>query len=194
MSRLSTGTRDIDAMDHREFEYFIADLWRRKGYEAHPTSASGDGGVDIVAENEAERLAIEAKWRTDGKLGPEYARRIAGVAERSGFDRGLVVTNVGFTDAAYREANDMNVQLVDGEKIRALDEQTHRASPSSSDVNEGRSKIGAIGNTAANAIVAVLEDPDKLVNVVRILIILFVMYVIVDGFGQVIGINLPGGL
>ena len=35
-------------MDPREFEYFVADVFRSLGYKVQVTSGSNDGGKDII--------------------------------------------------------------------------------------------------------------------------------------------------
>lgn len=34
----------------------------------------------------------------------------------------------------------------------------------------------------------------RLIEWTRVLLVLFIMYIVIDGFGQVIGFNLPGGV
>ena len=48
-------------MNPRDFEHFVAELFRMKGYEVDVTSASSDGGVDAIATRGDEKLAIQAK-------------------------------------------------------------------------------------------------------------------------------------
>lgn len=180
---------DIDRMDDREFEYFVADLWRRQGYDAQTTQRSGDGGVDIVADDGEERLAIEAKWRSYGTIGPDYVRQIAGVANRAGYDRGIVVTNQDFSDAAYREANQMSVKLVSGEQVRQIDERTSRNSYTQGS-GSGRGLLSVVGSS----LLYILEEPERLIDVLRLLFILFIGYLLIDAFGRVLGFNLPGGV
>lgn len=188
---------DIDAMSHREFEYFIADLWRRQGYNAHLTQQSGDGGADVIADNDSERVAIEAKWRSGGTIGPSTVRQIGGVATREGFDRGVVVTNRDFSDAAYREANQMGVKLINGDQLRELDQRNRRDTSGSKAASNKDGVMGAIGlvfwSLVAGALY-IVEDPQRLVNIIVALMLIVVGYIVLDGMLQVIGINLPGGV
>ncbi len=41
---------DVDLMSGLEFEQFVAELFERKGYKAEVTKASGDQGIDVIAE------------------------------------------------------------------------------------------------------------------------------------------------
>lgn len=187
---------DIDTMGHREFEYFVADLWRRQGYDAHPTQQSGDGGADVIADAGSERLAIEAKWRSGGTIGPSPVRQIGGVATQEGFDRGVVVTNRDFSEAAYREANQMDVKLINGDQLRELDQRNRRRSSGSKvtrDQDEDTGVIGVVFWSLLSAVLYIVEDPQRLVNIIVALLLIVVGYIVLDGFLQVVGIDLPGG-
>lgn len=185
---------DIDAMGHREFEYFVADLWRRQGYDAHPTQQSGDGGADVIADDGSERLAIEAKWRSRGTISPATVRQIGGVATREGFDRGVVVTNQDFSDAAYREANQMDVKLINGDQLRELDQRNRReTSKVTSQKDEDMGVPGLVLWSLVAAALYIVEDPQRLVNIIVALLLIVVGYIVLDGVLQVVGIDLPGG-
>lgn len=41
----------LQKIEWRDFEHFIADLWREEGWEARVTPPSGDGGIDVIATN-----------------------------------------------------------------------------------------------------------------------------------------------
>lgn len=44
-----------------EFEQFVCDHYRQEGYRTQVTSATGDYGVDVFAEKENEKIAVQAK-------------------------------------------------------------------------------------------------------------------------------------
>lgn len=48
-------------MNPRDFEHYLADHFRMKGYQVGVTTASNDGGVDVIAAKGEEKLAIQAK-------------------------------------------------------------------------------------------------------------------------------------
>ena len=51
---------DVDMMDGQEFEYYCADLLKSQGFlEVEVTRASGDYGVDILAEKDGVTYAIQ---------------------------------------------------------------------------------------------------------------------------------------
>ena len=53
--RRRTYGRDFDLMDGHEFEYYCADLLRKRGFqEVEVTKGSGDYGIDILAERDGD--------------------------------------------------------------------------------------------------------------------------------------------
>ena len=48
-------------MTPREFEQFVAQHYREKGYDVETTPYSGDYGVDVIAQKGEERIAIQVK-------------------------------------------------------------------------------------------------------------------------------------
>ena len=52
----------VDAMEGHEFEHFIAALMHKLGYQnLEVTRGSGDQGVDVLAEKEGVRYAVQCK-------------------------------------------------------------------------------------------------------------------------------------
>ena len=47
-------------MSGLEFERFMADLFRQKGYGVEETKASGDQGVDLLLDIEGKRVAVHS--------------------------------------------------------------------------------------------------------------------------------------
>ena len=55
-------TLHMDEMEGHDFEYFCADLLRKKGFlDVEVTKGSGDYGVDILAEKDGVTYAVQCK-------------------------------------------------------------------------------------------------------------------------------------
>lgn len=53
---------DIDLMEGHDFEYYCAELLKRRGFQdVEVTKGSGDYGIDILAEKEGVTYAIQCK-------------------------------------------------------------------------------------------------------------------------------------
>lgn len=103
------------AFDPLAFESLVADLWAAMGYRTEETGAGPDGGIDVIAATETERVAVQVKRYLSGPVtGPE-TQQLAGQTARSEFDRAVLVTSSGFTGPAERFADDATgVELIDG--------------------------------------------------------------------------------
>jgi len=110
-------------MDGIEFEHFVADLFNKMGYTATVTKASGDQGIDVIAEKEDRKLGIQAKCYSSAVTNKAIQEVVAGLSHYK-LDKGIVVTNNYFTDSARELAMSNNIILWDRtmlkEKIAGL--------------------------------------------------------------------------
>ena len=104
---------EMDLMEGHDFEYFCADLLRKKGFiEVEVTKGSGDYGIDILAEKEGVTYAIQCKCYT-APIGVKAIQEA--YAGRDYYDRmvGAVMTNQYFTTPAVEAAKKLKILLWD---------------------------------------------------------------------------------
>jgi len=104
---------EMDLMEGHEFEFFCADLLRKKGFiEVEVTKGSGDYGIDILAEKEGVTYAIQCKCYT-APIGVKAIQEA--YAGRDYYDRmvGAVMTNQYFTTPAVEAAKKLKILLWD---------------------------------------------------------------------------------
>ena len=104
---------EMDLMEGHEFEFFCADLLRKKGFiEVEVTKGSGDYGVDILAEKEGVTYAIQCKCY-GAPIGVKAIQEA--YAGRDYYDRmvGAVMTNQYFTAPAVEAAKKLKILLWD---------------------------------------------------------------------------------
>lgn len=113
---------DIDQMDGHAFEEFTARLLAGIGYQnVVVTKASGDYGVDVVAEKDGVRWAFQCK-RYNGSLGLKPIQEVYAGAKKYGAAKAVVVTNSSFTKNAQQLARGIGVELWDrGRLISAME-------------------------------------------------------------------------
>ena len=102
-----------DEMEGHEFEYFCAELLEKRGFvEVEVTKASGDYGVDILAEKEGITFAIQCKCH-NSPIGVKAIQEA--YAGRDYYDRmvGAVMTNQYFTASAVKAAKKLKILLWD---------------------------------------------------------------------------------
>jgi len=114
----------LHTMDPFQFEYLVADLLQKIGYEdINVTKKSGDKGIDIVANLSiggitSVKTVIQVKrYAPLNKINGAVITQLRGSAEVG--QRGLVITTSDFTKDGVDEAqapNKMPVSLVNGEK------------------------------------------------------------------------------
>lgn len=111
--RKSRRSGVIDEMEGHDFEYFCAGLLEKRGFlDVEVTRASGDYGVDILAEKDGITYAIQCK-RYTAPVGVEAIQQI--YAGRDYYDRmvGAVMTNQYFTASAVEAARKLKILLWD---------------------------------------------------------------------------------
>lgn len=104
---------EMDLMEGHEFEYFCADLLRKKGFiEVEVTKGSGDYGIDILAEKEGVTYAVQCKCY-GAPIGVKAIQEA--YAGRDYYDRmvGAVMTNQYFTAPAVEAAKKLKILLWD---------------------------------------------------------------------------------
>lgn len=112
---------DVDLMSGIEFENFIADLFNKMGYKTQVTKASGDQGIDVIAEKDDYKIAVQAKCY-QGVVGNHAIMEAVGGMKFYNANKCMVITNSTFTKSAIDLADINDVELWD----RAMLEQKMR--------------------------------------------------------------------
>jgi HJR/Mrr/RecB family endonuclease len=103
---------DVDLMSGVEFEEFISYLFKKKGYTANLTPASGDQGIDLVAVKNGLRIGIQTKCYSNSVSNKAIQEVVAGVAHYK-LSKAIVITNNYFTKSAIELALSNDVVLWD---------------------------------------------------------------------------------
>lgn len=114
---------DMDLMEGCEFELYCAELLKSCGFqEVELTRASGDYGVDILAEKDGVTYAIQCK-RYQGPVGVKAVQEV--YAGRDYYDRmvGAVLTNQYFTQPAVEAAAKLKILLWDRGYLESMLEE-----------------------------------------------------------------------
>lgn len=118
----------IHEMDPFQFEFLVAELLRKIGYEnVEVTKRSGDKGIDVIGNLTVGGLTnvktvIQVKrYKKGNNISGKYITQLRGSAEVD--QRGLIITTSDFTKDAMNESkaiNKMPVALVNGNKLIEL--------------------------------------------------------------------------
>ena len=100
--------RQIENMSHREFEYFVADIFKKLGFSVKVTQATRDGGADIIATKSYPfpyTLLVECKhWGPKHKVDVSVVRSVYGVQVANQVNQSVIVTSSEFTRDARKFA------------------------------------------------------------------------------------------
>jgi restriction system protein len=130
-SRIEEWTRDyiIQTLMHElsghEFEHFVAELLQAMGYKTRVTTASGDGGIDVVAHKdplglEPPIIKVQCK-RTLATQGGPNVQQLTGALAPGGNELGLFVTLGAFSaDARHIERTRQDLRLLSGPDLVEL--------------------------------------------------------------------------
>jgi HJR/Mrr/RecB family endonuclease len=106
-------------MQGGQFEKFICQLMIRMGYSAEVTKASGDQGIDVLAQKNGEKYGVQAKRYTSSVGNAAVQEVIAGMTFYN-CEHGIVITNSNFTKSAFNLANKADIKLIDREELTEL--------------------------------------------------------------------------
>ena len=114
-----SGSRAFDEMTPREFEVFVAEVFRRSGYNVQLTPQTRDGGADIIVSHSVGGvpyvLLVECKrYEENRPISVAIVREAYGVMEDSGANKCAIVTTSRYSpDAkAFAERHAHRIQLM----------------------------------------------------------------------------------
>ena len=109
----------IDLMEGHEFEHWCANALEDLGFVyVRVTPSSGDHGVDVLAEKDGVKYAVQCK-RYSSDLGNSPIQEVFAGKNMYGCHVGAVITNQHFTSGAKQLANVTGVLLWDRSWIKS---------------------------------------------------------------------------
>lgn len=118
--RSPLGNINFDSMNGQEFENFCAKVLRNNGFSSVAiTQGSGDHGIDILANKNGMKYAIQCKCYSDNVGNKAVQEAYSGKAIYRA-DIAVVMTNRYFTKQAQSDARSLSVQLWDRNKLKNL--------------------------------------------------------------------------
>lgn len=97
-----------------QYESRVAQYYEARGYRTQVTSLSNDYGLDVLAENETERLAIQAKLygRTSRQVNRQMMMELHGVKDYFDCDRAVMATDGVVRQDAREVADKLNIEIL----------------------------------------------------------------------------------
>lgn len=107
---------DIDNMNGLKFEYYLADVLRKRGFSNVKVTEKYDLGVDIIAQKDGITWGIQAKrYNSIVKLAAVRAAYTALLHYKC--DRAMVVANNYFSNPAKTLASETKTVLIDRDTL-----------------------------------------------------------------------------
>ncbi|WP_217992464.1 restriction endonuclease [Morganella morganii] len=108
-------------MSPAEYETFCADTLNNNGWDAKTTVATGDQGVDVIAEKGGVKVAIQCK-KYSSAVGNKAVQEVAAGMSYWGADIAVVVSTAGYTRSARELASVHNVYLLHHDDLKDLEQ------------------------------------------------------------------------
>lgn len=114
-TRLS-GLDEIDEMSGVDFETFVAARMHGAGWHIETTPASSDYGVDLIATNRRDIVAVQCK-RYSKTVGVRAVQEVVAGARHYACTRAMVVSNQDFTRQAQTLAATSRCELIGRDRL-----------------------------------------------------------------------------
>ena len=113
----------VDSLDGHQFEDLIEELVKKMGFTVEKRKLTADGGIDLLAHSSEPlfegKYVIQCK-RYAQKIPEAPIRDLYGVVHSRNANKGILITNSTFTQAALDFAKDKQLELIDGAKLGSL--------------------------------------------------------------------------
>lgn len=113
---LTSSIGRIDRMTGAQFEEYLCEHFKKRGYSVKLTPQTNDYGADLVIEKGSVKTVVQAK-RYNTKVSNKAIQEIVGAMGYYKANSAMVITNSFFTKNAYALAAANGVELWDRNKL-----------------------------------------------------------------------------
>ena len=97
--------------DGIRYEKYCCEYLSERGFTTKTTAVTGDQGVDILAEKDDIRYAVQCKYREVGTVGNDAVQQIIAGKNFYDCDVAVVIANTSFSSSAIHLAEKLRVRL-----------------------------------------------------------------------------------
>lgn len=124
------GVAAINQMNWEDFERLVSEYYLRNDYQVTREGGNGpDGGIDLVLRQRGEMYLVQCKQWKAFKVGVQPVREFYGVMASRGAAGGYFVTSGEYTAEAKEFVQGLNLELIDGCKLRAMMDASSKPTP-----------------------------------------------------------------
>lgn len=97
-----------------QYEKYVANYFQNKGYKVKQTPYSNDYGVDVFAERNKEKIAIQAKMfsNSNRKINRQMVMEFYGAKDFFNCDKGIIVTDGEIIQNAKDVADKLGIEIL----------------------------------------------------------------------------------
>jgi restriction system protein len=127
-----TSLESLRAVSWKDFEFLVAEAYRRQGYAVDFSLGKGaDGGVDLILRKAGRASLVQCKqWKAFSVDAP-VIREMFGIMTAERADEAIIVTSGKFTSEAESFAQGKPIRLVDGpdllKLVRQVQDRSHQS-------------------------------------------------------------------
>jgi HJR/Mrr/RecB family endonuclease len=108
---------NINIMTGIQFEVFLAKFFTHCGYQVDKTPYTNDKGADLIMKKGFSTCVVQAK-RYKKAVGSRAVRDVYAAKTIYQADKAMVITNSKFSRQVVKDANELNIELWDGERLK----------------------------------------------------------------------------
>lgn len=112
--------QQIRNLSWRQFEFYVGQAYREKGYIVVETPEGPDGGVDLILRKDGEKTFVQCKHWKLHRVGVDKVREMLGSMVAGGADHGVLVTTGSFTKSAVNFGQQHGIKLIDGNGLENM--------------------------------------------------------------------------
>lgn len=118
--QLQLDIEEIDKMDGKEFEIYLAELYDGLGYYTEITPHT-DYGIDVIVIKDKIKAGIQAKCYGEGRtVGVDAVNEVCGGSGYWNVQKKIIITNRYFTKKALISAQHNEIEMIDRNGLKLL--------------------------------------------------------------------------
>lgn len=118
--QLQLDIEEIDKMDGKEFEVYLAELYDGLGYYTEVTPHT-DYGIDVIVIKDKIKAGIQAKCYGEGRtVGVDAVNEVCGGAGYWNVQKKIIITNRYFTKKALISAQHNEIEMINRNGLKLL--------------------------------------------------------------------------
>jgi len=110
----------IRSLSWQQFESFVGEAFRQKGYSVMETPKGADGGVDLILRKDGEKTFVQCKHWKASSVGIGKIRELLGSMTSGGAHNGIFVTIGTYTEPAKEFGRTHGIRLLDGLALKKM--------------------------------------------------------------------------